>query len=48
MNRFKRWEFLWLKYERVGSVEQLMFGNYTIYRRCGSICELFGYEWIQK
>lgn len=48
MDRRKRWEFLWLVYERVGYVERLSLFDLTIYRRCGSICELFGYRWIEK
>jgi hypothetical protein len=46
--RIKEWEFLWLKYSRVGHVECLKLFGHTIYRRCGSICELFGFEWVQK
>lgn len=47
-NRIKRWKFLWLEYERVGWVEELTIFGLTIYRRSGSVCELFGYHWIQK
>lgn len=48
MNRVKRWAILWLEYERVGSVENLSLFGFAIYRRSGSVCELFGFEWIQK
>lgn len=48
MNREKRWEFLWLEYERVGYVERLSLFDLTLYRRCGQIIELLGIEWVQK
>lgn len=48
MKRSKRWAILWLEYERVGFVEHLTLFGLTVYRRSGSLCELFGYEWIQK
>lgn len=48
MKREKRWAFLWLEYSRIGSVEHLTLFGLTVYRRSGSICQLFGYEWIQK
>lgn len=48
MNREKRWTFLWLEYERIGYVEELTLFNFTLYRRCGSICELLGFQWIAK
>lgn len=48
MSRRKEWEFLWLKYSRIGSVEHLTLFGLTIYRRSGSICQLFGINWIEK
>lgn len=48
MTREKRWEFLWLEYSRVGFVEKLTLFGFTLYRRSGSICELLGFEWVQK
>lgn len=48
MYRQKRWAFLWLEYERVGSVEKYTLFGFTIYRRSGSVIEFLGREWIQK
>lgn len=48
MNREKRWSFLWLEYQRIGWVEELTLFGFTIYRRCGSLIELFGIHWVQK
>ena len=48
MNRVKRWAFLWLEYERVGSVEELTLFGFTLYRRSGSLVSLLGFHWVQK
>lgn len=48
MKREKRWVFLWLEYERVGYVEELTLFDITLYRRCGSLCYLLGFEWWAK
>lgn len=46
--RGQNWEFLWLKWERIGAVERLSFADLTIYRRAGSLVELFGIHWMEK
>ena len=48
MSNKQSWKFLWLEYDRVGFVEHLTLFGFTIYRRAGSVCELFGFHWIQK
>lgn len=48
MNREKRWGFLWLEYERIGYVEHLTLFGLTLYKRCGQIINVCGYEWIEK
>lgn len=48
MNRENRWEFLWLKYKRVGYVECLTLFGLTLYRRCGSLIEVCGIQWVLK
>lgn len=48
MNRRKEWAFLWLEYSRVGAVEHLTLFGFTLYRRSGSVCNILGFEWIEK
>lgn len=48
MSRKKRWAFLWLEYERVGYVEKLTLFGLTLYRRCGSLVEVLGFQWVEK
>ena len=44
----KEWKFLWLEYYRIGSVEKLSLFGLTLYRRAGAICELLGFQWVEK
>lgn len=48
MKRHKKWEFLWLEYERVGYSEEYRLFGYRFYRRCGAVVEWFGKERIEK
>lgn len=48
MSRRKEWAMLWLEYSRIGAVEHLTLFGFTIYRRSGSVCNLFGIEWIVR
>lgn len=47
MSRYST-SFLGFNYSRVGYVEQFDFCGAIIYRRCGAIRNLFGFEWVEK
>lgn len=42
------WSILGLKWSRIGYVERLTLFGFTLYRRCGQIVEVMGFQWIEK